>query len=188
MLRDLPRILDEAFDDSLNARGRSPTHVATGFALLAGAVLASALVTYREGPTRSNPRERARLASLEKAPLQPSRKSFAAVSPPMFLLLNLSAMRVWNAAATPARTRALCLWGGLQALQAVSTLAGVKRQTVQLAAGVATMAAALAYAKDAGEVDPPSGAIIAPFVSWMAFAGLLAEELWRRNRRRPDVS
>ena len=188
MLHDLPRILDAAFDDTLNAKGQSPTHVASGFALLAGVVLASALVNYRQGPTDANPREKARLKRLDKPGFQPERKSFAAVAPPMFLLLNLSAMRVWNAQPSPARTRALGFWGALQALQALSTLAGVKRQSVQLGAGLATMAAALAYANDARKADPPSAAIITPFVSWMAFASLIAEELWRRNKDRPGVS
>ena len=162
--------------------------MATGFALLAGVVLASALVNYRQGPTDANPREKARLKRLDKPGFQPARKSFAAVAPPMFLLLNLSAMRVWNAQPSPARTRALGFWGALQALQALSTLAGVKRQSVQLGAGLATMAAALAYANDARKADPPSAAIITPFVSWMAFASLIAEELWRRNKDRPGVS
>ena len=49
------------------------------------------------------------------------------------------------------------------------------------------MAGALAYANDARAVDPPSAAIIAPYVSWMAFANLLTAEVWRRNKDRPDV-
>jgi tryptophan-rich sensory protein len=187
MLHELSRTLDAAFDDSLNARGRSAAHVASGVCLIAGAVLASALVSYRQGPTDANPKERARLARLDKPDFQPERKSFAAVAPPMFLLLNLSAMRVWNAAPAPARTRALAFWGGLQALQALSALAGVKRQSVQLGTGLATMAAALAYAHEARKVDPPSAAIVTPFVSWMAFASLITEELWRLNKDRPGV-
>ncbi len=50
------------------------------------------------------------------------------------------------------------------------------------------MGGALAYAQEARKVDPPSAGIIAPYVSWMAFANLLTAELWRRNRGRPGVT
>ena len=41
--------------------------------------------------------------------------------------------------------------------------------------------AGAAYAREAKDVDPPSAAIITPYVSWMAFGNLIAAELWRRN-------
>ena len=187
MLNELSRILDEALDESLNARDRSAAHVATGFALVAGALLGTALVAYREGPSENNPKERARLASLKKAPFQPSKKSFAAVMPPMFLLLTMSAIRIWNAPSSVQRTRALAIWAGLQVLHAATMLVGVKQQSAQLVANVATVLGGMAYANDARKVDPPSAAIIAPYVSWMAFASLITEELWRRNKHRPDI-
>ena len=61
------------------------------------------------------------------------------------------------------------------------------QQTAQLATNLATMGAGLAYASEAKKVDPPAATIVAPYVSWMAFANLITEELWRRNIRRKDV-
>lgn len=181
MLQKVGRALDAALDDTLNARGRSAAHVAGGLVLVAGAMLASAVVAYMEGSSEANPKERARLDSLEKPPFQPSKKSFSAVWPPMFLLLTLSAVRIWNAPSSPARSRALGVWFGIQVMHAVTMAVGVKHQTAQLIANVATMLGGLAYAREAKDVDPPSAAIITPYVSWMAFGNLIAAELWRRN-------
>jgi tryptophan-rich sensory protein len=36
----------------------------------------------------------------------------------------------------------------------------------------------------ARRVDGPSSALSAPYLAWIAFAGLLSEELWRLNRGR----
>jgi benzodiazapine receptor len=187
MLQDIPKALDQATDDMINARGRSGAHVAAGIAICAGAVLASALVAYGAAPRKTDVVDKARMASLDKPGFQPSEKTLSAVWPPMSLLLTLSGLRVWNAADAPARTRALGFWALIQGLHAVSMLWNAKQQTAQLATNLAMMGAGLAYAADAKKVDPPSATIVAPYVSWMAFANLLTEELWRRNKDRPDV-
>lgn len=187
MLERIEKALDAALDDTLNARGRSAAHVAGGLALIAGAMLVSAAVAYREGPSEANPEQRAKLASLEKPEFQPKAKTFSAVWPPMFLLLTLSAVRIWNAPPSPHRTRALGVWLGVQVLHAVTMAVDIKQQTAKLVTQVATLLGGLAYAREARAVDPPSAAIIAPYVSWMAFANVLAAELWRKNIDRPDV-
>lgn len=187
MLARIEKALDAALDDTLNARGRSAAHVAGGLALIAGAMLASAAIAYQEGPSEANPKARAKLDSLEKPDFQPSKKSFSAVWPPMFLLLTLSAVRIWNAPSSVHRTRALGIWSAVQVLHTLTLAVDVKQQTIRLLSNIATMIGGLAYAREAREVDPPSAAIIAPYVSWMAFANVLAAELWRRNIDRPDV-
>lgn len=187
MIRTLEKALEAALDDTLNAKGRSAAHVAAGIALVVGAVLTTAVVAYKEGPSDANPKEKARLASLEKPDFQPSQKSFAAVWPPMFLLLTLSAIRIWNAPAGVHRTRALGIWTGVQVLHAINMLVGVKQQTAQLIGNLATMAVGFLYAREAKKVDPPAAAIVAPYVSTMAFANVLSAELWRKNIDRPDV-
>jgi tryptophan-rich sensory protein len=187
MLDRIGKAMDAALDDALNARGRSAMHVTTGLALCAAAMLASAMVSYGAGPSEANPKARRALDSLEKPPFQPSKKTFSAVWPPMFLLLTLSGLRVWNARPSPARGRALGLWGAIQGLHSLSMLWGVKQQTAQLVTKLAAMAAGLAYAGEAKKVDPPAATIVAPYVSWMAFANLITEELWRRNIHRKDV-
>lgn len=186
MLGALSRAMDDAVDDGLNARGRTPTHVATGLALCAGALLLTVLVGYRDKPA-DKMKDRIDEASLKKPGFQPSERTFSAVMPPMFLLLTFSGVRIWNAPDSPGRTRTLAIWAGLQVLNAISTLWGPKQKSAQTATSAATIAGALAYAQDARKIDPPSAAIIAPYVSWMAFANLLTAEVWRRNRDRPDV-
>jgi tryptophan-rich sensory protein len=186
MLGAVNRALDDALHDGLNARGRSPAHVAAGIALAGGALLLAALVGYHDKPV-DELKDRIDEASLNKPGFQPSARTFSAVMPPIFLLLTFSGIRVWNAPSSPVRTRALAIWSGLQVLHAVETLWSPKEKRAQLATQAATMAGALAYARDAREVDPPSAAIIAPYVSWMAFANLLTAEGWRRNKDRPDV-
>ncbi len=186
MLGALSRAMDDAVDDGLNARGRSPTHVAAGFALCAAALMVTALAGYHDKPAEQA-KHKMDEASLDKPGFKPSDKTFTAVMPPMFLLLTFSGIRIWNAPASPLRTRALAIWGGLQALHALASLWKPKENTAKLATTLVTMAGALAYARDAKDVDPPSAAIIAPYVSWMGFANLVAAEVWRRNKNRPDV-
>jgi tryptophan-rich sensory protein len=186
MLGALNRALDDAVDDGLNARGRSATHVAAGIALCGGALLASALAGYHDKPVEKA-KDRLADASLRKPGFAPSERTFSAVMPPMFLLLTFSGIRIWNAPPSERRSRALVIWGVLQLLHAAETLWSPKQKSAQLATQAATMAGALAYANDARAVDPPSAAIIAPYVSWMAFANLLTAEVWRRNKDRPDV-
>lgn len=187
MLGAINRAWDDAVDDGLNARGRSVGHVAAGVALCAGAFLGAALAGYHDKPV-AKAKDRLADATLKKPGFAPTERTFSAVMPPMFLLLTFSGIRIWNAPPSAKRTRALAIWGALQALHAVQSLWSPKQKSAQLATQAATMAGALAYANDAREVDPPSAAIIAPYVSWMAFANLLTAEVWRRNKDRPDVS
>lgn len=186
MLGALSRAMDDAVDDGLNARGRSAAHVAAGIALCGGALLLLALAGYHDRPAHRI-RDRIAEATLKKPGFAPSERTFSAVMPPMFLLLTFSGVRIWNAPDSPVRTRALAVWSGLQVLHAVEALWSPKQKSAQVATQVATMAGALAYAQDARKIDPPSAAIIAPYVSWMAFASLLTAEVWRRNKDRPDV-
>lgn len=186
MLGALGRALDDAVDDGLNARGRSATHVAAGFGLCAAALMLTALAAYHDKPAQTL-RDRIDEASLRKPGFKPSERTFSAVMPPMFLLLTFSGIRIWNAPAGPARTRALGIWGALQALHALESLWKPKENTAKLVTNLATMGGALAYAANAKDADPPSAAIIAPYVSWMGFANLVAAEVWRRNKDRPDT-
>lgn len=186
MLGALNRALDDALDDGLNARGRSATHVAAGIALCGGALLLTALAGYHDKPADELKHKLAD-ATMDKPSFQPSERTFSAVMPPMFLLLTFSGIRIWNAPASPVRTRALAIWSGIQALHAAAAFWSPTQKRAQLATSAATMVGALAYAHDARKVDPPSAAIIAPYASWMAFANLLTAEGWRRNKDKPTV-
>jgi translocator protein len=175
------------FAGLINARGRSSQHVAGGLALCAAAVMASAAVAAAAAPTRPNPERRRQSAALRKPDFQPPKKTFAAVWAPLFVTLTLSGVRIWNAPDSPARSRALGLWGGLQAMNAVTTLWGPKQQTATLVTHLATLGGAFAYLNQARKVDATSAAIVSPYLGWMSFAGILREEVWRKNKDRPTI-
>ena len=171
----------------INARGRSKEHVLEGLAICVVAVLASAAVAGAASPTKANPRRRRQAAMLTKPDMQPPKKTFAAVWAPLFVTLTFSGVRIWNAPASRARSRALGLWGGLQAMNALTTLWGPKRQTATLLTHLATMGGAFAYLNEARKVDATSAAIVSPYLGWMSFAGILTEEVWRKNKDKPTI-
>jgi benzodiazapine receptor len=171
----------------INARGRSPGHVAGGLALCATAVLASAAIAAAAAPTKANPTRARQNAMLRKPDMQPPKKTFAAVWPPLFATLTLSGVRIWNAPSSPARSRAMGLWGLLQAMNALTMLWGPKQQSATLATHLATLGGAFAYVNEARKVDATSAAIVSPYLGWMSFAGILSEEIWRKNRNRPTI-
>lgn len=175
------------FQGLINARGRSGKHVAEGVALCALAVLASAAVAGAAAPTKANPKRERQNARLEKPDFQPPKKTFGAVWAPLFVTLTLSGIRIWNAPASAARGRALGLWGGLQMLNALTMLWGPRRQTATLLTHLAALGGAFAYLNEARKVDATSAAIVSPYLGWMSFAGILSEEVWRKNKDRPTI-
>ena len=179
--------ITDQFQGLINARGRSTEHVLEGLALCAVAVIASAAVAGAAAPTKANPKRNRQNALLAKPDMQPPKKTFAAVWAPLFVTLTLSGVRIWNAPASNARTRALGLWGGLQAMNALTMLWGPKRQTATLLTHLATLGGAFAYLNEARKVDATSAAIVSPYLGWMTFAGILSEEVWRKNKDRPTI-
>lgn len=165
----------------INARDEAGSHVLAGVILTAGAVLVSALVARKYAPTPDNPKIKAEYDRLEPTPLQPPPAVFAAVWPPLFMALTLSGLRIWNAPASPARTRALTLWGLIQGFNALWMALGPRRLGGQLTTAVATLGAAGAYAWQARKVDAPAAGLASPYLGWIGFANVLTEELWRRN-------
>ena len=121
---------------------------------------------------------------MRRPALEPPPKAFALVWPPLFASLTLSGVRIWNAPPSAARSRALGLWGAVQALNALWMVWGPKRRREALATSAVAIASAMAYADQARRIDKPAAAIVAPYLSWISFAGLLTEELWRKNRDR----
>jgi benzodiazapine receptor len=171
----------------INARGRSRTHVIEGVALCAGAVLLSALLASKAAPGRSNPRRYLENKALIHPGFEPPPKAFGLVWPPLFVSLALSGLRVWNAPPSRERNRALGLWGAVQGLNALWMLWGPRRQSATLATAAVTLGSAVAYMNSARKVDRPAATMLRPYLGWLSFAGLLTEELWRRNRGRPTI-
>lgn len=169
-------LLDDAQDqleDALNADGRPLAHVALGVLICVGAVAASALIAHRAEPSEFQ-RSMAKEAGTEK-------NRFAHVWPAMFSITTLAALRVWNAPSSPARTRALTLWGASQALNGAWMAASPKNRLLQTLGGVATAALTAAYAREARRVDEKAGGMATP-AAGMALGNLLTGEVWRHGR------
>ena len=171
----------EAVDSLANSRGRSTRHILVGLGLTVGAVALSALVAKMHAPTPDNREIYSDYEELEQPAFKPPSRVFAMVWPPLFMSLTLSGLRIWNAPRSAERTQALTLWGTVQALNAVWMALGPKRLGGQLTAAVASLGTAAAYVWRAKRVDAPAAGMVAPYVGWIGFAGVLTEELWRRN-------
>lgn len=155
---DLAAEAHEKLDAALNASGRSPAHIAVGILLCVGAIALTAGVAAAQ-PQPMAPGER------------PSRRpAIRAIWPAVFSLTNLAALRVWNAPDGPRRSRALTLWGAVQALNLFWMLASPRSQRGRAAAAISTAALTTIYAHAATYVDEKAAGMVAP----TGFAGLAA--------------
>jgi len=178
-------LLDAAHDKTeefLNSEGRSAGHIVLGAAICVTAALVSAFIAFKRAPTDANPEIEHEFDRLEKSELEPPKSAYAFLWPALFSVMTLSAFRIWNAPSGPERTRALSLWGGLQALNAVWMWLSPRQRLAQLIAAGSTFGITLLYAKAAQRVDAKSGRLVAPYAGWVSFANLLNTELWRKNR------
>ncbi len=173
-------------EDMINARGRSPVHIAEGLALVLGAVVLSAMVASHARPDASA-RSRLETALLDKPRDAPPPNTVARMWPVLSLVLTLSGLRIWNAPQSPARSRALGLWAGVQGLNAVWMAWSPRQQSAQLATTLAALGAGICYANEARKVDGTAAALVSPYLGWSSLASLLTGEIWRRNRRRPTI-
>ncbi|WP_431272525.1 TspO/MBR family protein [Dankookia sp. P2] len=120
---------------------------------------------------------------LEKPPFNPPDAAFA-IWGPLYAALTVSGARLWNARPSPARSRALAHWWGIQGLNAFWMWLGFGKRLRGAATleAAATVVNAAAYVETARKVDPPAAWLAVPYAAWIGFAALLSEELWRRNR------
>lgn len=172
------KLLDKAQDrleDTLNAEGRSAGHVAFGAAICIGAVALSALLAHRSEPGDFQ-------RGVERH-TDADAKGLSQVWPALFSITTLAALRIWNAPASPERTRALTLWGASQVLNGAWTAASSRHRLLQLLGGLATAVLTAAYAREARHVDPKSGAMATPMAG-MAIGNLVTGEVWRRGAPR----
>lgn len=152
-------IADHAQDkltESLNAEGRSASHVAIGVAICA------ALIGVTAAASVVRPQPAAPGAEPSRHPL------VRAIWPSLFSVTTLAALRVWNAPSSPERRRALGLWSVLQASNLVMTLWRPTRRSEQVVAAATTAALTAAYAHAAAYVDEKAANMTAP----TGFAGL----------------
>lgn len=158
-------LLDKAQDkveETLNAEGRSASHVALGLLICVAAVGATAAIA----ALRPQPAAPGATPERRSSPMR-------AVWPALFSVTTLAAIRVWNAPSSAARTRALGVWGGLQAVNALWMALRPRDRPTQIAAALTTAAMTALYARFAARVDPKAAGLVAP-TGWMSLAGLLS--------------
>ena len=153
----------------------------TAASLSLGAVVAAALVGRQAGP--QHPREAIWYARLKKPAYTPPGAVIGAAWGGLDLLLAYSGGRLLSAPPSRERSSALLFWS-----LNVAGIAGypwVFFKQKKLGASALTvagmLAAARAAASTAGKVDRAASWAAMPLVGWLAFAGLLSEEMWRRN-------
>lgn len=144
----------------LNTGERSAQHVALGVAVTIGfALLATAVATGAIRPARRMWRySRSGRAPVTERP----RGAFSLVLPAVFSATTLSAVRVWNAPANPARTTAMGLWAGAQAINAIWIAIRPASRGMQIAAAMTSAGLAAAFAHEARKTDPKAGKLASP--------------------------
>jgi len=152
---------------------------------LAGiSVVAAQLSGGAYGPTPAHPRTTAWYAALKKPSFTPPGPVFGVAWTALDALLGYSGYRLLLARPSGWRTLALGAWGmNLLGVAGFSWLLfGRKRLGEALGITAALVGTAAAEAATASRVDRKAALAIAPLVAWVAFASVLQEEVWRRNR------
>jgi translocator protein len=174
---------DDAVADDAQAGGATsrshPWAALAGFGAIATATaVGGALV----GPGR--PTVMAWYRTLRKPPFTPPSGLFGPVWTLLYALIAVSGWRVWRRPDSPERTRALALWAAQMAANAAWTplFFGARRPTAALVDLGAQVAATAGYVAQAARVDTPAAALMAPYLGWTTFAGVLNTEIVRRNR------
>lgn len=170
----------DAATDFLNADGRSTGHVAFGIAMTVGvALLATALAT---GAIRPQPRTARSLAHGDGPVTERPRGAFSLVLPAVFSATTLSAVRVWNAPAAPARTKAMQLWALAQGVNAVWLAARPRSLSGQMLAAMTSAGLAAAFAHEARKLDPGAGKLAAPTGRGVSFANFVDRKAHGEHR------
>jgi translocator protein len=98
-------------------------------------------------------------------------------------MIAISGWRVWCAAPSRERNRALGLWIAQLAANAhwSKSFFGERRLLAALGDDVALERIVLSYIAAARKVDRAAAAMFIPYAAWVAFASVLNAEIARRN-------
>lgn len=161
-------------------RGLSPVAAA---AVVAAPVAATALLGRRNSPDPAHPAIDRWYHGLRKPPFTPPDPVFGAVWPAVEAALAYGGYRLLRTPSSAARDAGLGLWFLNTGMIGGWTELFFRRR--RLGAGAVASAAMLAsgvgYVAAAAKVDKKAAAAGVPFVAWLGFATLLAEEVWRLN-------
>jgi translocator protein len=120
---------------------------------------------------------------LDKPSFTPPDAAFPVVWTALYAMIALSGWRVWCAAPSRERNRALGLWiAQLSANAHWSKLFfGQQRTFAALGDVVALERIILSYISASRKVDRAAAGLFIPYAAWVAFAGVLNAEIARRN-------
>jgi benzodiazapine receptor len=153
--------------------------------ILAGAAFGAAVAAVAIGGSQFTPTGSTGdwYDSLEKPSFTPPGYAFPIAWTTLYALMAISAYRVWQRGEGIDRTRALTLWGTQLALNAAwsPTFFGARQPGLALLDLAALVIAVALYTRSASKIDAPAAWMMAPYLAWLAFAGVLNAEIVRRN-------
>lgn len=157
-------------------------------ALALGAVTAALLVGKRAGPTPDHPRTRRWYRRLDKPGYTPPSPVYPIAWTGIQASLAYGGYRLLRAAPSIERNTALAFWTANQVgIGGWSEIFFGRRSPGWGAVASAALgASAVGYVASAYRTDKVAGRLGLPLIGWVAFATLLAEEIWRKNSDRPE--
>ncbi len=160
---------------------RSRRHKLVAAAAFAAPVVAAAVAGARYGPADKATMRWYR--RLRKAPFNPPNGVFSPVWTALYASIAASGYRVWAAPDHRLRRPAMALWATQLAANAAWSpiFFGRRNPTAALAVLAAQLGVGTAYAATAARVDRAAGGLMVPTLAWTGFAGVLNEEVVRRN-------
>jgi benzodiazapine receptor len=122
--------------------------------------------------------------TLRKPSYQPPSWVFGPVWTVLYGAIAYAGYRTWRMARSPARTRALALWGAQMALNAAWTplFFGARRPRAALADMFALDAAVLGHVGVTARRAPRAAVAMAPYLAWLGFATALNAAIVAKNR------
>jgi benzodiazapine receptor len=152
-------------------------------AIVVAALGISAVVGRRNAPDPSHPQIRRWYKRLSKPSYTPPDAAFGAVWPVLETGLGVGAYRLLRQPASDARTAAVALWLVNVALIGGWTQLFFKEKALGPSAitSAAMIATGAGYGVASAKVDKVAAMSAVPFVAWLGFATLLAEQIWVRN-------
>jgi len=152
-------------------------------AIVIGVLGLSALIGRRNAPAPDHPGIRRWYKRLDKPGFTPPDAAFGAVWPALETGLAIGGYRLLRQPATDGRNMAVGLWLLNTAMIGGWTELFFRKHALgaSMIASGAMIATGTGYAVAAAKVDRPAAALAVPFVGWLGFATVLAEQVWRRN-------
>lgn len=123
---------------------------------------------------------------LRKPRFAPPKDRFKPGRAGLYAMMAISGFRVWKAAPSRRRSAALGLWATQLVLNAAWTPIVFRGRSplAGLVDALALAGTAIAYTAVAREVDRRASSMMLPYLGWLAYVGLVNEEIVRLGRKR----